>query len=182
VTDPRQATYCRTCRQPLNVYTDPAGPIRFLHGGSGAADYPAQPVPLSDLPDAQRRCDFCSTPDPVWIYTAADQHTGARTVTRAVVAADDYRDRHHAARIRRADTTPGPVHAWGAQWAACDGCADLIEARDLYGLIGRVVDAMPANLTRGRRLARVRGELTALYTTLLDTLVPGRHHPPGAPN
>ena len=42
------------------------------------------------------------------------------------------------------------------------------------GLIWRVVEAMPAKLTRGNRLVRIRGELHATYMTVFDTLAPGR--------
>src|SRR5207248_1740489 len=63
---------------------------------------------------------------------------------------------------------------WGQRWAACEGCAELIEASDLYGLISRVTDAMPAKYTRGNRLARVRGELHATFSNILACLQPGR--------
>jgi hypothetical protein len=41
-------------------------------------------------------------------------------------------------------------------------------------LIGRVVEAMPAKYTRGKRLVRVRGELHGTYSAVFDTLAPGR--------
>jgi hypothetical protein len=50
----------------------------------------------------------------------------------------------------------------------------LIDARDLYGLVSRVADAMPAKYTRGNRLAQVRGELHATFSNILDALQPGR--------
>ena len=57
---------------------------------------------------------------------------------------------------------------------ACARALTLIEARDLYGLIRRVVEAMPAKLTRGNRLARVRGELHGRYSDVFATLAPDR--------
>jgi hypothetical protein len=63
---------------------------------------------------------------------------------------------------------------WGERWSACEGCATLIESRDLMGLISRVTDAMPAKYTRGKKLLRVRGDLHANYSTVLATLHPGR--------
>jgi hypothetical protein len=121
----------------------------------------------------------------VWIYVCADQESETRiVVTARTVAAGDYQRRHHAARTRSVETTSGPVHIWGERWSTCDGCATLIEARDLYGLISRVTDAMPAKYTRGRRLVAVRGQLHGHYSTVLATLQPGRgritpHHPLG---
>ena len=90
------------------------------------------------------------------------------------IDARDYRDRHHAARARRTDTEHAITQAWGRRWSSCEACAALVQARDLYGLIGRVVDAMPARVTRGNRLVRVRGELHGLYAAVFDTLAPGR--------
>jgi hypothetical protein len=63
---------------------------------------------------------------------------------------------------------------WGQRWSACDGCAALIEHRDLMGLIARVTDAMPAKLTRGKKLLLTRGLLHDNYTTVFATLRPGR--------
>ena len=71
-------------------------------------------------------------------------------------------------------TAPALTQQWGQRWAACEGCAELIEASDLYGLIGRVADAMPAKYTRGNRLARVRGELHTTFSNVLGCLQPGR--------
>jgi hypothetical protein len=90
------------------------------------------------------------------------------------VGLHDYRRRHLAARTRNVETTAGPSQMWGERWSACDGCAALIEARDLMGLISRVTDAMPAKYTRGKKLVRVRGDLHANYSTVFATLRPGR--------
>ena len=80
----------------------------------------------------------------------------------------------HAARTRSVTTEPTLTQQWGQRWTACESCSTLIEARDLYGLIGRVADAMPAKYTRGNRLARVRGELHGTFSNVLATLQPGR--------
>src|SRR5262249_12656281 len=44
----------------------------------------------------------------------------------------------------------------------------------LYGLISRVVDAMPPKYTRGKRLMRVRGDLHGTYSAVFDPLAPVR--------
>src|SRR5437764_15053939 len=88
-----------------------------------------------------------------------DQTTESRVVTSRTVGVGDYRRRHGAARAQNVTTAPGRTQQWGQRWSACESCAELIQARDVYGLVGRVADAMPAKYTRGNRLARVRGEL-----------------------
>ncbi len=169
--------YCRACRRALNTRTTESGHVSYRHAielRGQASDHPADPVPLTELPDPVMECDFCSQPGPVWAYVCDDQHTEIRVVTARVVGAADYQRRHRAARTLRTETAPGFTQAWGQRWSACDGCAALIEARDLYGLISRVTEAMPAKYTRGKHLVRVRGELHATYTNLFATLIPGR--------
>ena len=119
-------------------------------------------------------CDFCSDPNPAWVYECADQQTDTRIVTTRVVGAVDYRNRHHAARSLSVQSQPGGVQMWGQRWAACDGCAALIEQRDVYALISRVTDSLPAKYRRGNRLPQLRGQLHATYSTVLTTLKPGR--------
>jgi hypothetical protein len=137
-------------------------------------DHSADPVSLAELGSPAMQCDFCSRPDPAWCYLTGDQTTESRIVTSRTVGTRDYQRRHDAARTRSVTTTPGLTQAWGQRWAACQDCANLIERRDLYGLISRVADAMPTKYTRGNRLARVRGELHATFSNVLATLQPGR--------
>lgn len=169
--------YCRTCRRALNIRATESGRVSYRHAGElrgEVSDHPGDPVSLTELADPVMECDFCSRPDPLWVYVGADQHTETRVVTARVVGVADYQRRHHAARTRRTETAPGITQVWGQRWVACDGCAARIEARDLYGLISRVAEAMPAKYTRGRGLVRVRGELHATFGGLFATLVPGR--------
>jgi len=160
----------------VNTRTGPGG-VSYLHAvevRGGTVDHRPDPVPVTEIQDPVIECDFCSAPDAAWIYRCADHRTDLHRVTARVVSARDYRDRHHAARVRRTDTEHALTQAWGERWSACVGCAELIEARDLLGLIRRVTDAMPAKLARGNRLLRVRGELHSTYTAVFDTLSPGR--------
>lgn len=173
---PAEVLYCRRCRRAVNTRTGPAG-VTYLHAvevRGGAVDHRADPAPVTEIDEPLIECDFCSTPQAAWIYRCADQRTNIRKITTRVVGAHDYRARHHAARVRRTETEPAISQAWGEHWSACAGCAELIEDRDLYGLIRRVVEAMPAKMTRGNRLVRVRGQLHGLYSTVFDTLAPGR--------
>ncbi len=178
--------FCRTCRRALNTLTGPAG-VTYrhtigIHGEVGS--HRPDPAPVAEIDDPIHLCDFCSAPCGVWVYECADQLTGGRAVTSRTFSVTEYQRRHHAARTRRVETVDITPHVWGERWTACDGCAERIEARDLYGLISRVTDAMPAKATRGRRLATVRGLLHQNYSDLLDTLEPGRgritrEHPAG---
>lgn len=169
--------YCRTCHRPLTPQFRAGRDVAYRHAEElrgSKVDHRADPVPVTEIPAPVLECDFCSAPDPVWAYLGDDQQTHAMKVTAKVVSARDYRDRHHAARARRVETEHAFTSAWGERWSACEPCAVFVEARDLYGLIGRVVDAMPAKYTRGNRLVRVRGELHGTYGHLFDTLAPGR--------
>ena len=169
--------YCRTCRRALNIRASGLGPATYHHAAElhgETSDHRPDPVPLTELPNPAMVCDFCNSPDPTWTYLCADQLTEARLVTTRVVDLSDYRDRHAAARTRRADTVPGITQSWGQCWASCDECATYLERRDLYGLISRITDTLPARLTRGKRLVTTRGRLHAAFSTVLDTLAPGR--------
>lgn len=165
-----QPPYCATCRRALTVVTTPSGAVRFRHGLAGKADHQPVPVPLDSLADPVIACDFCSADGATRVYRCAPQHTRLRPVVRRTVAHDDYLRRHHAARTLRAETGPPVTGVADTRWAACQRCALLIDRRDLYGLVARVVDALPANRRRGKRLAEVRGRFHALYTDLFATL------------
>lgn len=191
-----EVLYCRICRRALTTQFNATGTVTLRHAQElrgGAVDHSPKPVPVTEMPDPLMECDFCSAPEAAWAYVCADQYTHVKTVTTKVVDALDYRDRHHAARTRRTDTENAYTSMWGQRWSACQGCAALIENRDLYGLISRVTDSLPRKYTSGKRLIRVRGELHGVYSHLFDTLAPGRGRitpgqplgvwePPGAPS
>ena len=169
--------HCRACRRALHRRENSHGIVTFLHPAEvrgGTSDHSPQPAPVTEIDNPIIECDFCSHPDAAWIYVCADQESVTSIVTGYTVGIGDYRRRHHAARARSVETTPGPTSVWGERWSTCDGCATLIEARDLYALINRVTDAMPAKYTRGKRLIAVRGHLHGNYSTVLATLRPGR--------
>ncbi len=171
------SAYCRACRRALNVKVTQAGKVSYRHSEElrgETVDHPADPVPLTELDNPVMVCDFCSRPDPAWCYLTGDQTTQSRIITSRAVGIRDYQRRHHAARTRSVTTEPTLTQQWGQRWTACKDCSTPIEARDLYGLIGRVADAMPAKYTRGSRLARVRGELHGTFSNVLATLQPGR--------
>ncbi|WP_307970455.1 hypothetical protein [Salinispora arenicola] len=174
----QESLYCRRCRRGVNIRTNDLGVVlEYLHAAEQRgqrSDHRPEPALVTEIPDPIIECDFCSAPEAAWAYRCANQITDHRRVTARVVAVSDYRSRHGAARVRRTDTEHALTQAWGECWSACHGCADLIEARDLYGLIRRVVDSLPAKLTRGKHLMRTRGQLHDTYSAVFDTLAPGR--------
>lgn len=170
--------YCRTCRRALARLTPSGGgPVSYRHharltSDPGEPPHDPDPVPLSQLPDARMRCDFCSTDDPTWSYLAAEQITHNRRVVSHSVAISELRDKGWAARRQNVRTeATGSGSNLGQRWAACQGCAALIEAADVLGLVSRVVDSLPAKAVRGKKLLAVRGELIDTYEHLLGTLV-----------
>jgi hypothetical protein len=169
----------------LQCRLSPSGIVDFIHAAEqrgGTSDHPADPAPLTEIVDPIIECDFCSAPDAAWIYWCADQQTDTQIVTSRTVSLHDYQRRHLAARTRRVETSAGPSQMWGERWSACESCADLIETRDLMGLISRVTDAMPAKYTRRKKLVQVRGLMHANYSTVFATLRPGRGRiTPGTP-
>ncbi|MDG4790198.1 hypothetical protein O7626_30475 [Micromonospora sp. WMMD1102] len=174
----QESLYCRRCRRGLSIRFNDLGLIvGYLHAAEQRGqriDHRPEPAPITEIPDPIIECDFCSAPEAAWIYRSANQVTEARRITGQVVSVNDYRSRHHAARVLRTDTEHALTESWGERWSACQGCADLVEARDLYGLIRRVVDALPAKVSRGKRLTRLRCELHDRFSVVFDTLQPGR--------
>lgn len=177
--------YCATCKTALNRFLDREGgsALSYFHSlQNGPVDHEPVPVPLSQLDNPIMRCDFDSAPDPVWLYTAAEQVTEASVVTRSKVGLRDYQQRHTAARVRSVETAHALTSNLGEGWTACEACAELIEARDLLGLVRRVTEAMPPQMVRGRKLIEKRGELIDMYGRLFDTLLPGRERIGGEPD
>lgn len=168
--EPDPSVYCRTCRRALSVYTGPHGQVKLLHAvetRGQQVDHAPDPIPLSELADPIIECDFCGGRAAV-VYLVPDQETRIDPIVRRVVGLGDYQRRHHAARTRRTETTPGITTAWGTRWTACDGCAACVDAGDLYGLITRAAESMPRKYTRGKRLPHVRGLLHKFYSGLFE--------------
>lgn len=112
-------------------------------------------------------CDFCSAPDPEWIYhtRAPIEHTQAEPT---------YTGRHRHRRIARhwATETPEqgrPVEVrrdeFSTGWTACTGCAQLIELRDMERLITRLRRLHPATFA-----AHPRGILRDRFTPFFRTI------------
>lgn len=169
-----RSPYCRTCRRALNLYTPPdaqEGPVMLLHAieaRGDVVDHRPDPVPLCELADPIIDCDFCSG-QATRVYLFPDLETHVDQVTRRYVRRADYQLRHRAARTVRTETTPGITNRWGRRWTSCDDCAAYVDAGDKWGLITRVVEAMPRNRTRGKRMQQMRGRLEGFYSGLFAT-------------
>ena len=109
---------CTTCGVPLTVITTPAGGRAFLHSRNGNDDHEPNPVPLAQLAHVEMTCDFCSAPRPVASFTFAKLEIAMTTA---------------------ADLSGMAMHNLGGSWAACEGCARLVEQRDPEGLTARAV-------------------------------------------
>lgn len=175
----RESFYCRTCKRALNRYRTAGGLPVFLHA-QGQTDHEPDPVLLEDLPDAIMICDFCSADGPAWYYDVSNEAVYTkRGGSPRVVGEGDHTGRY-ANRVR--DVSTREARRWGTRgaeqvtefygerWAACDGCAVFIDAGDLWGLVGRVVDAMPAKARSGKKLIPLRGQVSGLYEEFLATV------------
>lgn len=170
--------FCRTCRDPLTSVKPAAGPQTWIHGQSlvtrQAPDHQPDPVPLSQLPGANQVCDFCNESNPLFVYRAQRQETETARPKTIYKNLTDYRDKSYNARTVRTEGSSILEQGYSPDWAACAGCAELIEARDLNGLVFRVMQNMPAKLTRRNRLVQTRADLFDRYGTLFKEMKPGR--------
>lgn len=93
--------HCQVCHYPLARWEPSYAEPYWAHPSHYTADHDPVPVPTVES-DAEIHyvCDFCSTPEPRWAYRAQT----------------------YAAKIGNA------VHHSIEGWAACDACADLIDA------------------------------------------------------
>lgn len=169
--------YCRTCKQALEMRTI-AGVRDYWHvvrAAGAAADHEPDPVPVTELPGADIRCDFCSASAPSWSYLCDNITTRDREVIGRKIGFSDYRLRNRGARsLGHVFGDSGLTVHNGERWAACETCAELIEARDMPALITRALEVLPARMTRGKRLIQSRANLYQLYEPMFATLLPGR--------
>jgi len=170
--------YCATCRFALDGHRPPGGmAVRYEHTEATrrlTRDHAPVPLPISQVPNPRQICDCCSTPDPIWVYASADIQTSQREVVARKVATGDYQRRNRAARTRGVEYGRTYDSSWGERWAICDGCAALIEAGDLLGLVGQATSGLPGKYTRSNKIAETRALMMDRYTEFLATLTPGR--------
>lgn len=135
--------YCATCRYALVREVDKQHEgYRFIHGYAVASRIEAHEpvaVPLTEFTAVNMLCDFCSANAPALAYTFV-------AVTVVSTGADGQ-----------------SVHErMGTDWAVCTGCARQIEARNVNGLIARVVRRWPGSE------AHVQAHVRDVYVALLS--------------
>lgn len=110
----REEPYCSICQTPVMVYTDAAGDVVQLeHARLGFDNHTPVPVPLAEISNPDQLCDFCSAPDPQWMF---------RSQKEVIVALTEER-----------------VDRLGTTWLACDLCAPLVESKNQEVLLYRVM-------------------------------------------
>ncbi len=183
--DANLAIYCRTCRFATQVGQNPiTGGMEVSHPGSvlehhrrlGIDPHVADPVKIEEIDDPIVLCDFDSAIPAVFIYATNDTYVEhLRAVVSETRSAGDYRNQHDAARVRSTKTVSAGGHDNGSRWTACVECAELVEARDLLGLVGRVVESLPRKVTNTtKKLLTARGVLLTQYEEFFADLRPGR--------
>ena len=136
---------CGTCGSPLDRYAElPSGVVSYEHPIWKDADHPPVPV-AADAVEATYVCDFCTDPKILFVYATSQQV------------------------LVHVDTPRGSiVRDYGTRWSACVACAALVEARNVAGLLDRI-------LTHGMAFAtEVTAHLSAMLRQVLTTLRPGR--------
>lgn len=118
------------------------------------------------------RCDFCMTADPPYVYESVETTATVPNDVAAVMHINEYQDKHNAARVVRVISEGNTVHGYDNLWAACPACADLIDARDMMGLVRRVTNFLDRKLTTAKKLPATRANLIAMYEQLWPHLGP----------
>lgn len=125
---------CATCGVPLTVITTPDSGRTFLHPRNGSDDHEPDPLPLAQLSHVEMACDFCSAPRPVATFTFG---------------------RLDIAMVAPTNDSAMRMHNLGDSWAACEGCARLVEQRDPEGLTARATQrARRRGLSVGAQMFR----------------------------
>ncbi|WP_434740743.1 hypothetical protein [Micromonospora sp. SH-82] len=113
---PTETYGCATCASPLTIVTtrdDSAW--AYVHPHTAADDHPTVPVPLSHLSTVNMRCDFCSAPNPVAVFTFSPLEIEAIADNGSAMA----------------------THNLGGDWSACQDCSTLVQRRDPEALTQR---------------------------------------------
>src|SRR5262245_60743231 len=161
------AVYCRTCGYALERLHGALGE-RWLHMRADRRDHAPDPAPIDEIEVVHTLCDFCSTPDPAWVYPTANVTTAEALIDLETVRLGDYRDQHNAARVV-SRSGEGSLHRnLGDWWSACVDCAPFLEKKDLMGLLGRVVESLPGRYRRASRIAETRARIRQSYEPLFE--------------
>lgn len=151
--------YCETCGRVIQSVTSQDG-VSWVHGVSealfGFRDH--EPIPVSETPKQDIRCDFCNNPGPKWIIPQS------KTTEIGLML-----------------VKPGESHTVSItdeEWAACDMCKEKAEvATDHHEFTNWVLDRhvefghTSKETMDGIRDAMVR-DLGMMYRNLLNNMMP----------
>jgi hypothetical protein len=122
---------CEICGYGLEQYEQWAGgklqSSEYSHGYLPPGIPPHQPVPRprpGNHADVMGVCDFCTEPDPAWIYPCESYHTMLGTKFEI----DGWKSESY-----------GSVGDWGA----CDTCHNMIETGNWDAMVERNLKAQP---------------------------------------
>lgn len=124
MSDILEGRVCAVCRSVLDhrrPYGQPDAEGTWEHSHSyirehGEPDHEPQPVPMGEFTSVNAYCDFCSSHDVAFTYRVAEVSYELGDEDKIIAKGEMSRD-----------------------WAACPGCARLIDARNINGLVARVV-------------------------------------------
>jgi hypothetical protein len=135
---------CAACGYALNAIDD-NGQVTFQHPVTPDSEHDLQPVPAYQVDELYRRCHFCSTGMPVWMYRGPE------------IEALGYRGTRPVART------------YSTQWDACWSCAQLIDQDDSDTLTRRSIAVM------GWRSTDPHAQILAvLHRAIVLTREPGK--------
>lgn len=107
---------CRTCRQPLNVFTHADG-VEYIHARAWAEhNHEPDPIPLADG-EVEWVCDFCTDGEVTYAF--------------------------YGARVSTVIPGFGGANDTNGRWAACDQCAAYVRRGDIEGLVQHVMRTSP---------------------------------------
>lgn len=155
---------CAICRTVLNhrVPDDPQQEDTWEHTFSyisevGEPDHEPVPVPTAEFLEIEAVCDFCSAHEVKFNYRFVESGYVVQDVAGATVAKG----------------------GMSRDWAACSGCARLIDARNINGLVARVVKSYRRKHAADREAvkeefgAKQAAELERTFETSLVDLYKG---------
>lgn len=178
-----KSMYCQVCQFACDHLRPDVGPSRYVHTEAvllhhrrlRVVDHEPVPVPIETLAAPIQLCDFDIEIPAVFIYVSGDRVTVDKRVTARYVSAGDHQRQNVAARTLRVETEKMMTSNWGTRWAACEGCAALIEAGDILGLLRRSVDRLPAKHTNTqKKLIGVRSRINEQFEDFFSTRLPAR--------
>jgi hypothetical protein len=155
VSNPNPGWICQVCKSPLTVFNVNGKEI-VTHPPYNTEDH--EPVAVQAPGQAEVSemvCDICTSPNPVWAFPTTAHTRDVQIGSTTWEVNDD------------------------AAWSACNTCAELIDKRDLKGLVRRAIDDAPLTAARVRDFPAdmreqyrrmMKRQLAELYVDFLNSI------------